>query len=106
MFFVGQHLRTNNQQTRSSGNPTANEIQSQLENQPCFQQPRIGLPDDHFSFDPISSSKEDMKFKVIRSMLVYPCFVNSEDESSLMKEIEPYIGRLHYESSHWDDVNH
>lgn len=40
------------------------------------------------------------------SMKVLNDFVTEEEEQSLIKEIEPYLKRLRYESSHWDDAIH
>ncbi|KAG7207924.1 hypothetical protein KM043_009513 [Ampulex compressa] len=39
-------------------------------------------------------------------MQIYPDFINEEEEQSLMQEINPYIKRLRYEMSHWDDAIH
>ncbi|XP_017062929.1 uncharacterized protein LOC108102446 isoform X2 [Drosophila eugracilis] len=37
-------------------------------------------------------------------MRVIQDFVTAEEEELLIREIEPHISRLPYESSHWDDV--
>nr|XP_016939024.1 alpha-ketoglutarate-dependent dioxygenase alkB homolog 7, mitochondrial [Drosophila suzukii] len=39
-------------------------------------------------------------------MRVIKNFVAEEEEQVLMREIEPHISRLPYESSHWDDAIH
>lgn len=40
------------------------------------------------------------------TMVVHEEVITEEEESSLMKEIEPYFKRTKYESSHWDHVCH
>lgn len=45
------------------------------------------------------------KDDLYRTMKVYPNFITEEEEISLMKEIDPYMQRLRYEFSHWDDVS-
>lgn len=40
------------------------------------------------------------------TMVVHEELITEEEESSLMKEIEPYFKRTKYESSHWDHVCH
>ncbi|XP_017062928.1 alpha-ketoglutarate-dependent dioxygenase alkB homolog 7, mitochondrial isoform X1 [Drosophila eugracilis] len=39
-------------------------------------------------------------------MRVIQDFVTAEEEELLIREIEPHISRLPYESSHWDDAIH
>ncbi len=39
------------------------------------------------------------------SFLVYEDFITKEEEDSLLAELEPYLRKLRYESSHWDDVS-
>lgn len=46
----------------------------------------------------------DWKARVGKSMTIHPKFVTEEEEESILLEIEPYLSRLHYENSHWDDV--
>ena len=41
-----------------------------------------------------------------RTMQVLPNFITLEEEKSLMEEIDPYVRRLKYEQSHWDDAIH
>lgn len=38
-------------------------------------------------------------------MVVLEDFINEEEETQLLQEIEPYMARLRYEYSHWDDVS-
>ncbi|XP_054166651.1 alpha-ketoglutarate-dependent dioxygenase alkB homolog 7, mitochondrial-like [Oppia nitens] len=40
------------------------------------------------------------------SFKVIDDFVTEDEEQSLFKEIEPYVKRLRYETSHWDDAIH
>lgn len=44
--------------------------------------------------------------EVKNSMKVINDFVSETEEKCLLKEIEPYMKRLRYESSHWDDAIH
>ena len=48
--------------------------------------------------------EESAKGDLIRDMTVHEDFLTEEEEKSLYKEIEPYIRKLRYEYSHWDDV--
>lgn len=59
----------------------------------------------YYTFSESFQKSGEWTSKLLTSMLVYPNFVSGEEEASILKEIEPYISRLHYESSHWDDVN-
>jgi len=63
-----------------------------------------GDPDVYFEMSKSFIRSETWKSKLISTMLVYPNFITEEEEESLMKEIEPYISRLHYETAHWDAV--
>ncbi|CAB4062492.1 ALKBH7 [Lepeophtheirus salmonis] len=38
------------------------------------------------------------------SFRLIPDFVSQEEESTLLKEVEPYLKRLIYEKDHWDDA--
>ncbi|CAG2113113.1 unnamed protein product, partial [Medioppia subpectinata] len=52
-------------------------------------------------------SSDDNVFDLIKdSFKVIDDFVTEEEERSLLKEIEPYMKRLRYETSHWDDAIH
>lgn len=64
----------------------------------------LGSPKDYFSLSESFEKSDEWTSKLLASMLVYPKFVTLEEELHILKEIEPYISRLHYESSHWDDV--
>lgn len=48
----------------------------------------------------------DYALQVIgETMKVYDDFISEEEESLLLKELEPQLKRLRYEESHWDDVS-
>lgn len=38
-------------------------------------------------------------------MLVIENFLDTTEENSIFKEIDPYLQRLRYEFDHWDDVS-
>ncbi|ODN01663.1 Alpha-ketoglutarate-dependent dioxygenase alkB 7, mitochondrial [Orchesella cincta] len=61
---------------------------------------------EHFDMSQSFQKTQDWRNKLLESMLVYPNFVSVEEEGAILKEIEPYISRLHYETSHWDDAIH
>lgn len=50
-------------------------------------------------------STADRKEELENTMRVIADFITPEEEESLMEEIDPYMRRLRYEQSHWDDVN-
>ena len=56
--------------------------------------------------DYLDSNNVEAFNSIKKSMKVLNDFVSEEEEESLIKEIEPYIKRLRYESSHWDDAIH
>ncbi|KAK0395131.1 hypothetical protein QR680_001131 [Steinernema hermaphroditum] len=47
-----------------------------------------------------------LKSSVQQSCSVQDEFINTQEESSFLKEIEPHMKRLRYERSHWDDAIH
>lgn len=59
----------------------------------------------YYDFSEKFMGSEEWKSKLLGSMLIYPNFASVEEETEILKEIEPYLKRLHYESSHWDDVS-
>lgn len=69
------------------------------------QQVKLGDWKDFLDFNEKFEEKADWKRELAESMLIYPNFISKEEEDSLMRELEPYISRLHYENSHWDDVS-
>lgn len=46
----------------------------------------------------------DVKEKFLKDFKVIENFINEEEESSLLQEIEPYLKRMRYERDHWDDA--
>ncbi|CAK9803232.1 Alpha-ketoglutarate-dependent dioxygenase alkB homolog 7, mitochondrial [Anthophora quadrimaculata] len=49
---------------------------------------------------------ENWKEELDSTMQIFSNFITVEEENSLMQEIEPYIKRLRYEETHWDDAIH
>ena len=52
----------------------------------------------------IQCSGDDVQEIMMKDMIIIPDFVTAEEEQSILDEVEPYLKRLRYESSHWDDV--
>lgn len=48
----------------------------------------------------------DTKEILARDMQVIYDFISEKEESQLFDEVEPYLRRLKYETSHWDDAIH
>lgn len=48
---------------------------------------------------------KNWKEELLKTMRIHPEFISEDEEKQLFNEIEPYIKRLRYEFSHWDDVN-
>lgn len=53
----------------------------------------------------VNESARDWKLELHNTMKVYPNFISETEEDILMKEIDPYMKRLRYEYSHWDNVS-
>lgn len=51
------------------------------------------------------SVTKDWRVELYRTMKILPNFINEQEESILMQEIDPYMKRLRYEYSHWDNVS-
>lgn len=47
---------------------------------------------------------EEEKRLVAENMLIFDSFLSTDEEKTLLNEIEPYMKRLRYEFSHWDNV--
>ncbi|CAK9818016.1 Alpha-ketoglutarate-dependent dioxygenase alkB homolog 7, mitochondrial [Anthophora plagiata] len=65
----------------------------------------------HYTQSKIAFNKRDVnlenwKEELDSTMQIFLNFITVEEENSLMQEIEPYIKRLRYEESHWDDAIH
>lgn len=53
----------------------------------------------------LNESTKDWKVKLYNTMKVLPNFISEEEEIILMQEVDPYMKRLRYEYSHWDNVS-
>lgn len=56
-------------------------------------------------FDKTEINFKNWEEELERTMQVLPNFITVDEEKSLMEEIDPYVRRLKYEQSHWDDVS-
>lgn len=54
----------------------------------------------------IHASNDMVLKRIATNMTVIENFISKEEEISILDEIEPYMSRLKYESSHWDDAIH
>uniref|UniRef100_A0A1B6LUG8 Alpha-ketoglutarate-dependent dioxygenase AlkB-like domain-containing protein n=1 Tax=Graphocephala atropunctata TaxID=36148 RepID=A0A1B6LUG8_9HEMI len=64
-------------------------------------------PNESSSFIEFGNSvSEEEKPEISKNMLIIDSFLSTEEEKSLLIEIEPYMKRLHYEFSHWDNAIH
>ena len=54
--------------------------------------------------DPSSASQRSYADMLRDSFTLYTKFITSDEESSLVREVEPHLKRLVYEKDHWDDV--
>jgi len=54
----------------------------------------------------IEANDEETAQILGESFHVYRNFISEAEEASLFAEIEPYLKRLRYENSHWDDAIH
>lgn len=64
----------------------------------------------YYSQSKVLFNKTDVNLKnwqeeLDRTMQVLPNFITTEEEKFLIEEIDPYMRRLRYEQSHWDDVS-
>jgi len=55
---------------------------------------------------PALRENEPWRHRLQNTMLVFPRFISPEEETSVLNEIEPYLKRMTYETSHWDDAIH
>ena len=81
---------------------------AEVEKSPAAEKTRISACGDVAgnvpSADLISASDDVTGNLMAKDFLVYVDFVSEEEEKSIFDEVEPYLKRLKYESSHWDDV--
>ncbi|GAB6032747.1 hypothetical protein CHUAL_011615 [Chamberlinius hualienensis] len=54
----------------------------------------------------VSSNNLQVLSVAVKDTIVHEDFISEEEEESMLKELEPYMKRLRYESSHWDDAIH
>lgn len=47
---------------------------------------------------------KDWKVELYNTMKILPDFVSEKEEDILLQEVDPYMKRLRYEYSHWDNV--
>ncbi|XP_046822836.1 alpha-ketoglutarate-dependent dioxygenase alkB homolog 7, mitochondrial isoform X1 [Vespa crabro] len=71
-----------------------------------FKFPKCTIANLNNIVNKIDKSTTNWKDALYMTMKVYPDFITEEEEVSLMKEIDPYMQRLRYEFSHWDDAIH
>ncbi|XP_054015902.1 alpha-ketoglutarate-dependent dioxygenase alkB homolog 7, mitochondrial [Hylaeus anthracinus] len=65
----------------------------------------------HYSRSPVAYTDidinaENWREELYNTMQVIPNFVSVQEENSLIEEVDPYMKRLRYEQSHWDDAIH
>lgn len=51
------------------------------------------------------SVTKDWKIELYNTMKVLPDFISEKEEDILLQEVDPYMKRLRYEYSHWDNVS-
>jgi len=71
-----------------------------------WKPPAVADAEDSMSFSTAFSKHEEWKQKLVNTMLVYHYFVTEDEEKHIIREVEPYLNRLRYEDSHWDDAIH
>ncbi|XP_008555356.1 alpha-ketoglutarate-dependent dioxygenase alkB homolog 7, mitochondrial [Microplitis demolitor] len=57
------------------------------------------------NFDDIEAVN-NWRSELLATMRIFKNFISPEEEDSLFQEVEPYMKRLRYEYSHWDDAIH
>ncbi|XP_032675523.1 alpha-ketoglutarate-dependent dioxygenase alkB homolog 7, mitochondrial isoform X2 [Odontomachus brunneus] len=53
-----------------------------------------------------TSVTKDWKVKLHSTMKILPNFISEQEEEILIREIDPYMMKLRYEFSHWDNAIH
>ncbi|XP_033219512.1 alpha-ketoglutarate-dependent dioxygenase alkB homolog 7, mitochondrial [Belonocnema kinseyi] len=51
-------------------------------------------------------NSENWKKELHATMKIFPDFLTQQEEDSILKEMDPYLKRLRYEFSHWDNAIH
>ena len=57
------------------------------------------------TIDKCEENNNDWKKELHATMRIFPNFITPEEEDSIVKELDPYLKRLRYEFSHWDNVS-
>lgn len=52
-----------------------------------------------------NGATKDWKVELFNTMKVFPNFISEKEEDILVQEVDPYMKRLRYEYSHWDNVS-
>ncbi|KYN03914.1 putative alpha-ketoglutarate-dependent dioxygenase ABH7, partial [Cyphomyrmex costatus] len=55
---------------------------------------------------PKNDAIKDWRIELYDTMKVLPNFINEKEEDILVQEVDPYMKRLRYEFSHWDNVKY
>ncbi|XP_018394202.1 PREDICTED: alpha-ketoglutarate-dependent dioxygenase alkB homolog 7, mitochondrial [Cyphomyrmex costatus] len=55
---------------------------------------------------PKNDAIKDWRIELYDTMKVLPNFINEKEEDILVQEVDPYMKRLRYEFSHWDNAIH
>lgn len=50
-------------------------------------------------------TSKDWRVELYDTMKVLPNFISEKEENMLVQEVDPYMKRLRYEFSHWDNVS-
>ncbi|KAK0163803.1 hypothetical protein PV328_002496 [Microctonus aethiopoides] len=58
------------------------------------------------NFENIDDERNNWKAELLATMKIYPDFISANEEDALFNEVEPYMKRLRYEFSHWDNAIH
>lgn len=69
-----------------------------------FRSAYFSVSSDTLYADMIDCSDPETRSICSRDMQVIYDFITEEEERQVVEEVEPYLSRLKYESSHWDDV--
>lgn len=75
---------------------------------PCSVHYSVSADVSHTSavHDGIECSDLETRNLIRRDVQVISDFVTEDEEKQLFEEVEPYLKRSRYQTSHWDDVRH
>lgn len=65
---------------------------------------KMGSTSTETSVDYVEASDPETFDQISKDVAILKDFISEEEEQVLFDEINPYIRRLPYEDSHWDDV--